>query len=158
MDELSVALEDLYRRRYAVFRDVLAGVTGDYENAREVVQEAFARALRHRRQFRGDGSLEAWVWRIAQRLAFRHRRDRSLVESVPELGAAHDPCEDDGLRAAIRTLPPKRRLVVFLRYFADLSYAEIAAACEIEEGTVAATLAQARRDLLARLETQEVDR
>jgi DNA-directed RNA polymerase specialized sigma24 family protein len=36
---------------------------------------------------------------------------------------------------------------VFLRYFADLSYAEIADACGISEGTVAATLAQARAAL-----------
>ena len=37
--------------------------------------------------------------------------------------------------------------MVFLRYFADLSYAEIADACEIAEGTVAATLAKARARL-----------
>jgi RNA polymerase sigma-70 factor (ECF subfamily) len=157
VDDRTVELEELYRRRYGVFRDVLAGVTGDYENAREVVQEAFARALRERRKFRGEGSLEAWVWRIAYRLALRSRRDRSLVEQVPE-STGEEPGVDSGLRTAIRDLPPQRRLIVFLRYFADLSYAEIAAACDVEEGTVAATLAQARRDLLRRFETQEVER
>ncbi len=45
--------------------------------------------------------------------------------------------------------------IVFLRYFADLSYAEIAAACDVSEGTVAATLAQARASLAERL--QEVN-
>ena len=48
------------------------------------------------------------------------------------------------LHEALRALPPRRRLVFFLRYFADLSYEEIAAACGISEGTVAAALAQAR--------------
>jgi DNA-directed RNA polymerase specialized sigma24 family protein len=46
--------------------------------------------------------------------------------------------------------------VVFLRYFADLSYAEIARLCGIEEGTVAATLAQAHAELKLALEGTEV--
>jgi DNA-directed RNA polymerase specialized sigma24 family protein len=41
--------------------------------------------------------------------------------------------------------------MVFLRYFADFSYAEISAACEVSEGTVAATLAQAHQSLAASL-------
>lgn len=54
---------------------------------------------------------------------------------------------DPALAAAIRALAPERRLVIFLRYFAELSYAEIAEALEISEGTVAATLAQAHAAL-----------
>jgi RNA polymerase sigma-70 factor, ECF subfamily len=46
---------------------------------------------------------------------------------------------------------PRRRLVVFLRYFADLSYAEIAEVLGVSEGTVAASLAQARAALRERL-------
>jgi hypothetical protein len=69
VDRNTDALEQLYRDRYRTFRDVLAGVVGSHDLAREVVQEAFARALRERRQFRGDGSLEAWVWRIALSVA-----------------------------------------------------------------------------------------
>jgi DNA-directed RNA polymerase specialized sigma24 family protein len=48
--------------------------------------------------------------------------------------------------------------MVFLRYFADLPYAEIAALCEISEGTVAATLAHAHADLLRHLEREEAPR
>ena len=51
------------------------------------------------------------------------------------------------LAEALRSLPPKRRLIVFLRYFADLSYAQIAELCAVSEGTVGATLAQARAAL-----------
>jgi RNA polymerase sigma-70 factor (ECF subfamily) len=158
VNEKTNALEALYRERYSTFRDVLTGVTGNYETAREVVQEAFARALREQKSFRGDGSLEAWVWKIAFRLALRNKRDPKLVgESDLEPGAA-DSRPDAELRAAIRKLSPQRRLVVFLRYFADLSYAEIAQACEISEGTVAATLAQARDELLGLLQEDEVTR
>ena len=65
------------------------------------------------------------------------------------------PERDPDLDAALRALSPRRRLVVFLRYFAGLSYAEIAEATEIAEGTVAATLAQARDELVAQLAQEE---
>jgi RNA polymerase sigma-70 factor (ECF subfamily) len=65
-----------------------------------------------------------------------------------------EPKRDPSLAAALARLPPRRRLILFLRYYADLSYAEIAAACDVSEGTVAATLAQAREALAAVLETE----
>ncbi len=120
VDRNTDALEQLYRDRYRTFRDVLVGVVGRHDLAREVVQEAFARAPRERRKFRGDGSLEAWVWRIALNVALKVRRDLrrqwELNESAP---AAREVAADHDLRAAVRALPPRRRLVVFLRYFAD---------------------------------------
>lgn len=63
----------LYRERYGRFRDGVATITGDYESARDVVQEAFARALRKRRTYRGE-ALEAWVWRIVLRTAREHMK------------------------------------------------------------------------------------
>lgn len=158
MDDRTHALEELYRQRYSTFRDVLTGVTGNHETAREVVQEAFARALREQKKFRGDGSLEAWIWKIAFRLALRNKRDLRLVSDADIEEFAPEAQVDADTRAAIRQLSPQRRLVVFLRYFADLSYAEIAQACDISEGTVAATLAQARGELLGLLEQNGVKR
>lgn len=156
MNRNTDALEQLYRDRYRTFRDVLAGVVGSHDLAREVVQEAFARALRERRQFRGDGSLEAWVWRIAVNVALKQRQDLRREWELDAEPAGIDVRSDPDVRAAVQSLPPRRRLVVFLRYFADLSYAEIAEVIDVSEGTVAATLAQARAELGARLEPQEV--
>ena len=62
-----------------------------------------------------------------------------------------EPERDPELATALRRLPPRKRLVVFLRYFADLSYAEIAEVCGISEGTVSATLSQARETLFEEL-------
>jgi RNA polymerase sigma-70 factor (ECF subfamily) len=154
MDERARAIEELYRERYVGFRNALATVTGSYESARDAVQEGFARALANRRQFRGDGSLAAWVWQIALRAALEARGEREMsVDEVldPRLVA---PERDPSLDAALATLSPRRRLIVFLRYFADFSYADIATACDVSEGTVAATLAQAHQALAATLEPE----
>jgi RNA polymerase sigma-70 factor (ECF subfamily) len=156
VDSHTRALEQLYRERYVAFRNGLAPVVGSYEDARDVVQEAFARALRARHDFRGEGSLQAWVWRIALRVALERRRHRRETPSDfldPELVESE---RDPDLAEALRQLPPRKRLVVFLRYFADLSYAEIAAVGGISEGTVAATLSQARAVLLEELSAKEV--
>jgi RNA polymerase sigma-70 factor (ECF subfamily) len=145
-------IEALYRERYLGFRRTLATVTGSYETAHDVVQEAFARALAERRRFRGEAPLGAWIWRIAFRIALdeRSRSMRVLLEDSLELELV-EPARDRELSSALRALPPRRRLVFFLRYFADLSYQEIATVCEISEGTVAATIAQARADLVEAL-------
>jgi RNA polymerase sigma factor (sigma-70 family) len=51
------------------------------------------------------------------------------------------------VRAWVSSLPERQRLVVFLRYFADLDYRSIAAALDVEVGTVSATLAAAHASL-----------
>lgn len=143
-------LERLYRERYVGFRNALAPVVGSAELAGEIVQEAFATALRARSQLRQEESLPAWVWQIAHRAALRELGRRETVE-LPEDLMFLDPERDSELAAAIRTLPPQRRLVVFLRYFAGFSYHEIADALGISEKTVASTLTQARTALLEQL-------
>ena len=156
MDEREEALARLYRERYARFRDGLATITGSYEAAHDVVQDAFALALVKRRGFRSEGSLEGWVWRIAFRLALKERRRgtaRALGAVEP---IAVEPERDPELAAAIQRLSARKRLIVFLHYFADLPYVEIAEICAISEGTVAASLNQARTALREALEPQEV--
>jgi RNA polymerase sigma factor (sigma-70 family) len=156
MGGLESDLEELYMRRQGAFQVMLASVTGGVESARDVVQEAFAQALRDQDGFRGDGSLEGWVWRIAFRVAIGSKGSRELtVEEVPEI-AFVEASSDPTLTAAVRQLPPQRRLAVFLRYFADLSYAEIGEVLGIAEGTVAATLSQAHQQLGAALSANEV--
>jgi len=159
MDARARDLEELYSARYASFRNALATVTGSRESARDAVQEAFARALAQRDRYRDDGPLAAWVWKIALRVALESRRRPHalpLEEAVDP--ALLEPERDPELALALRRLSPRRRLIVFLRYFGDFSYAEIAAACDVTEGTVAAALAQAHAELRASLEPEGVAR
>lgn len=156
MGKLDREIEELYRRRQGAFQVMLASVTGSVESAQDVVQEAFVRALREQKGFRGEGSLEGWVWRIAFRVALGSKGSRELaVQELPEV-AFVDPDRDPELAAAVRRLTPQRKLAVFLRYFADLSYAEIGEVLGIAEGTVAATLSQAHAQLGTLLDSEEV--
>jgi RNA polymerase sigma factor (sigma-70 family) len=157
MRDVADELEALYRTRSIAFRNALALVAGGYEEARDAVQEAFAIALRERAGYRGDGPLEAWVFRIALRLARRAKAPLASLDSdeLPE-AALPDPDRDPALADALRGLSPRRRQIVFLRYFADLSYAAIANLTGVSEGTVAATLAQAHDALREALTIEEV--
>jgi RNA polymerase sigma-70 factor (ECF subfamily) len=162
MGDLVSAIEDLYRLRYTAFRDGVLPLTGTLDGARDAVQEGFAQALRDRSQFRDEGSLEGWVWRIVFHAALRLRTNGQETALELDDAIVDDPLfvgeSDPRLATALRSLPPRRRLIVFLRYFADLSYAQIGDLCAISEGTVAAALAQAHAELSGALTAEGVDR
>jgi RNA polymerase sigma-70 factor (ECF subfamily) len=143
-----VELERLYRERLPEFCRAATAIVGDAELGRDAVQEAFARAVRKRRRFRGSGSLEAWMWRIVVNAARDERRKRPLVAAATEM-AAEEPA---AVRLPLELLTERQREVVFLHYYADLDYATIAAALGISEGTVGATLSVARSRLRLALE------
>jgi RNA polymerase sigma-70 factor (ECF subfamily) len=148
MDEASVwsEIESLYRADFRQFERVARAVTGEGESALEAVQEGFADALRHAGQWTARGSLEGWVWRCVVNRARKARPRRPLELPLDDIQASGDH-EDADLRARLAALPERQRLVVFLRYFAGLEYREIAAALEIESGTVSATLHAAHANL-----------
>lgn len=131
-------------------------MVGEPEAARDVVQEAFARALRERRRFRQEGPLEAWLWRIVLNVARdTARRSRFAELSADEL-AEIAPLGNDvptarDLRGELRALPERQRLAVFLHYYADLPYEEVAELLEVAPGTVAASLNAARKALRHRI-------
>jgi RNA polymerase sigma-70 factor (ECF subfamily) len=129
-----------------------AAIVGDDGAGRDAVQEAFAQAVTKRASYKGDAPLVAWVWRIVinEAISLRRRRAPEVAwdpESAGAGSANHVPEQDAAVRAWVTSLPERQRLVVFLRYFADLDYRSIAAALEVEVGTVSATLAAAHAAL-----------
>ena len=146
------SIEAIYRSDFPRFLHVATAITGDVELAADAVQEGFARAIRHRRDFRGDGPLAGWLWRTVVNCArARAGRMNELpldVDPADEHVPTRNGHEDTGsLRLVIAALPERQRLVLFLRYYADLDYASIATALEISPGTVGATLNAAHRAL-----------
>jgi RNA polymerase sigma-70 factor, ECF subfamily len=145
-DALVDEIEQIYRTEYRRFLRVAIGILRDEERAVDAVQEAFATAVQKRRAFRGDGPLEAWIWRMVVNGALKERgkpRPLGLVERE----ALQAPLDRSAERDAIARLPERQRLALFLRYYADLDYESIATALEISTGTVGATLNAAHTSL-----------
>jgi RNA polymerase sigma-70 factor (ECF subfamily) len=155
VDETAIAT--LYQRRFHAFVGGAYAVLGDPEAARDAVQETFARALRERGRFQAEGTLEAWLWRIvvnvARDVARRSRFGDLSADELAELAVlGSDPHGLRDLRSELRELPERQRLAVFLHYFADLPYDEVAQLLAVAPGTVAASLNAARRTLRHRIE------
>lgn len=150
-------IEAIYRSRFRDFLQTAVAIAGDADAGRDAVQEAFAKAVRARSDFRGKGTLEGWLWRILVNTARDVRQTRRPLVGEVEAAAwngGHRDVEHTALRLLLARLPERQRLVVFLRYFADLDHARIAEALDIRPGTVAATLNQAHAAL--RRQLQEV--
>src|SRR3712207_3170227 len=135
-------IEAAYRAGLPAFRRVAAAIVGEREAGGDAVQEAFAAALVNRRSFRGGGPLEAGLWRLVVNTARSRRRGAHVDEPLESARAGRNggaETVDERVHAALTLLPERQRLVLFLRYYADLDYATIARVADIAPGTVAAT-------------------
>jgi RNA polymerase sigma-70 factor (ECF subfamily) len=159
VDSVDRELEALYPVAFARLRRSVVTLVGGWDEAADVVQDAFVQAWARRESFRSEGSLEAWVLRIALRIAARrasqsraHLRS-DLLDLEPTLPNAEGAPE---LAAAFAELPPQRRLIVVLRFVGGLTYSEIASATGLSEGTVAGAISKARKQLIRSLEQKGV--
>ena len=135
------AFDELVRRTYVDTYTLAFRLTGHEEDARDVVQEAYLRAWKGLKRFRGDAQFSTWMYRITANAAAtsldRRRRHRTVVlDDVPEPAdpsrEAHPEAmaESDALLRelvdALDQLPPKLRVVVMLKDVYGLSHEEIA--------------------------------
>lgn len=140
----------------ASFRRVTGQVyamIGDFEEATECTQEAFARAWAHRRKLDRAEYPEAWVRTTAYRLAVSRWRRRKRSERSPDRAlqsAGTSPAVDEShvaLVAALRKLPEAQRQALVLHHIADLPVAQVAAEVGVPEGTIKARLSRGRTAL-----------
>jgi RNA polymerase sigma-70 factor (ECF subfamily) len=156
------AFEELVRATYADTYTLAKRLTGNEEDARDVVQESYLRAYRGLKRFRGDAQFTTWLYRITANCAATHlgRRARRRTEVLPDDVALIDvnPDRDPAARAdasllrdrledALAELPPKLRAVVLLRDVYDLPHEAIAAELGISESAAKVRLHRARRKL-----------
>ena len=135
MDEL----ERVYRADFPRFVRVATAISGDEDSGADAVHDAFVQAVRNRRSYRGDGPLEAWLWRMVVNAAKKRVGRVGHIEGG-EPSAAHENGFGDPVRSLVASLPERQRLTLFLRYYADLDYESIAATLDVTTGTVGATL------------------
>ena len=156
------ALDDLVRVTYGGTYTLAYRLTGNEDDARDVVQDAYLRAYRGLRRFRGDAQFTTWLYRItancsANLLAKRARhRTEQLSEDEPviDLRIEVDPerrlaGSDDRARisAALEELPWRLRQVIVLRDIYDLPHGSIAKELGISEAAAKVRLHRARRRL-----------
>jgi RNA polymerase sigma-70 factor (ECF subfamily) len=146
------AFEELVLQETASVFRVCHRIMGSVDEAEDAVQETFVLAYRGLDTYRGDGPPGAWVARIAVRECWRRHkamvrrlsRTTALDEVVMDTTA--DPSdvarevvnteERAEIRRAVEALPEPYRETVSLRFFGDLSTADIAAATGRPEATV----------------------
>jgi RNA polymerase sigma factor (sigma-70 family) len=113
----------------------------------DIVQDALERAWRRWSTFdERRGTPLAWLLAIVHDRGRRHRTRRRAPLLMPEAEAA-DPRRDLDLERAVAGLPPRQRQAVDLHYFVGLDVVTVAAVMGCAEGTVKATLHQARSRL-----------
>jgi RNA polymerase sigma-70 factor (ECF subfamily) len=115
-------------------------ILGSASDAEDAAQETFVTAFRSLGSYRGDGPLQAWLVRIATRIAYRRRAARRTGDDLrgvdlPSTARADDPVaatlageRQAAVRLAVAGLDDPYREVVALRYFGELSLDEVAVA------------------------------
>ena len=147
----------LFRREFASVARTAYVILHDRQAAEDVAQQAFTQLLVHWRKVSQYDQPEAWVRRVAIRLAARGvRRDRmrTALHHEVELPPRESPLDLDLIRA-LKTLPPQQRAAVALFYFEDRPVQEIANLLSCSESTAKAHLFKARRRLASLLSEDE---
>ncbi len=156
---MSIDWDQLYRDTYEDLVRFLYRKVWDEERARDLAQEVFVRALRHRPE-----KARAWVFVTAANLArdeartvIRRRKHLALikaesseVEEVPTVGVE----ERNRVQVALDELSDRDRDALLL-WDAGLSYDEIAAQTGLAKGAVGTTLSRARKRLVAAYKEKE---
>jgi RNA polymerase sigma-70 factor, ECF subfamily len=164
------AFDELVRRYHSRMFQLVRILTGDDEDAEDLVQETFVRAYRAVARFRGDSTFRTWLHRIAVNVVRTHVtrritvRDRLPIVSDPleaeralVRAASQDDVESTTVRRrtidqALAQLPPDLRLLVTLRDVQGLEYREIARLMGLPIGTVESRIFRGRRRLRPLLE------
>jgi RNA polymerase sigma-70 factor (sigma-E family) len=133
-------------------------VVGDHQLAQDLLQEALVKAYVAWPRLRDLTKFDAYVRRTMMTTAISWRRRRSFHERpfqvVPEVWDADQTerlASQDDLWAHVCALPPGQRAVLILRYYEELSYAEVADALGCSVGTVKSQLSEALGKLRQRV-------
>ena len=157
------AFDELVRQTYEDTYTLAFRLTGNQEDARDVVQETYLRAWKGLKRFRGDARFSTWLYRITANSSYtllkkrrRHRHEPigDDMYEAPELSPSADPeamaeasLLRDEVAAAVEALPPKLRAVVLLRDVYDLSHEEISEELGITVSAAKVRLHRARRQI-----------
>jgi RNA polymerase sigma-70 factor (ECF subfamily) len=143
------AFEEWYLQHHRQVISSLVALCGEVALAQDAADEAFVRALSDWKRVQAMSSPAGWVYRVALNVLRRTLRRRALEVRLllREFAQPTDIASHPEVWAAVRTLPERQRQAIVLRFVADLAEVDIAIAMGVSRGTVASTLAAARRRL-----------
>src|SRR5262245_7812566 len=124
-------------------------LTGCEEAAADLVQDALERTLLHWPRVQARDNPEGYVRRIMVNRnisVWRHHRRERLTDEIPESGH-EDRHGDSELWRALQHLPPRQRTVIALRYYEDMTEAQVAAVMCCSIGTVKSQASKALEKL-----------
>jgi len=170
----SAAFGELVRRHMRRGYHAALSLVGSHDDAMDLSQDAFARALKHAAKMDPERPFYPWFYQILRRLCFNFLRDRAnrkrlldeaggWIADDPVFGGAMERPDgrlhrEDARRIIIQAmagLPETQREVLVLREFENLKYGEIAALLDIPAGTVMSRLYAARQGLADALEEHD---
>jgi RNA polymerase sigma-70 factor (ECF subfamily) len=157
MATLDDEFEWFYRAEYPMVARTVFFVVHDRARAEDIAQEAFVRLLERWRRVARYERPDAWVRRVAIRLAIRStQRDRlrPVLEQRLEPSSDAGPIDLDLLRA-VGQLPVRHRAAIVLFYFEDRPIAEIVHILGCSESAVKVWLHRARKSLAVALQEEE---
>lgn len=148
---LGATLRDVFDASYRKLVVQLYAITGDHDEAEDLVQEAFVKAVSSGRRFLRVDNKEAWLRTTAINAhRSRWRKKRNGRRALDRLPRPRDPAaleEHVEIINALRALPEQQRHAVALYYLADLPVGAIAAELGVPEGTVKSRLGRGREAL-----------
>lgn len=143
--------ESVFRAGFATVSRTVFLIVGSRAVAEEITQEAFLKLLERWSRLRDYDRPEAWVRKVAVRMAVRHvgrERSRPLRELRAQPAAREEPpLPDPEVARAVSALAPMQRAVVALHYWEDRPVLEIARLLGVSESTVKQHLFRARARL-----------
>jgi RNA polymerase sigma-70 factor, ECF subfamily len=153
------AFEDLVRAYQADVWRFAYHFTRDRSMADDVTQDAFLRAFRFLKSFRGDSKFTSWLFRIARNCAMdalRQRTGLAAKEPPAPLGPP-DPQARLEIETALAAVSAEHREPFLLIEVFGLSYQEAADVLNVRVGTVKSRMHRARRAMMAALALDEED-
>ena len=156
----SSAFNKLFDRYYRPVSNFIRRRFETDEMVEDITQEVFLRVFKSARTFKGDKKFSSWVFKIASNEVKRHWKSRCNRQtlSLSHPAAQGDSCDEPDytvedlraepaavieqeliardLRAQIERLPGKQRAVVLLKYYGELTFAEISMICNSPLSTV----------------------
>ena len=166
-----LAFGELVERYQVAVYNLCYRMLGQSQDAEDAAQEVFLRVYRQLGSYKPAHRFSTWVLSIASHYCIDQLRKRRLslapLESIVGWARSREAGPDeevvdgeerDQVQQLLATLPEKYRLALILRYWYDLSYAEIAEMVKLPENTVKTRLHRARQMMAGKLEKQEMSR